>query len=218
MNEIIDSIDPLSLIASLGLGYLVGSIPFAYLLVRWKSKIDIREIGSGNVGSTNVLRTGNKKLALATFIADLLKGFLFPYLLTHMHPANPQLAVVAAAGAVIGHIFPVWLSFSGGKGVATYLGTLFAIHPLVGFLCLGVWGIVLKIFKYSSLASITAVAMSFVFAWLDHDNWFHTSYALLLSCLIIGCHHQNIMRLIRKEEPKVGNKNKDIQNNSPNEE
>src|SRR5208337_2973498 len=148
---------PVSLAASLLLGYLLGSIPFGLLLTRAAGTADLRAIGSGNIGATNVLRTGRKDLAAATLLLDAAKGALAVLLGAYLAPAG---GVVAAAGAFLGHIFPVWLKFNGGKGVATFLGALFALNWPTGFLFCAVWLSAAAIWRYSSLSALIASAVS----------------------------------------------------------
>ncbi|HEY9346007.1 MAG TPA: glycerol-3-phosphate acyltransferase, partial [Inquilinus sp.] len=158
------SFDPTSiwaLAAAAVLGYLLGSIPFGLVLTRAAGLGDIRSIGSGNIGATNVLRTGHKGLALATLLLDGGKGAA-AVLIAGLF--DPMLAVIAGGGAMLGHLFPVWLGFKGGKGVATALGTLLAIAWPVGVLCCLIWLVMAVLFRYSSLASLASVAAAPVLA------------------------------------------------------
>ena len=194
--------DPVSLIIVAVLGYLLGSIPFGLLLTRMAGLGDIRQIGSGNIGATNVLRTGNKKLALATLLLDGAKGAVAVLVARAVYP---DLAVIAGAAAFIGHIFPVWLKFKGGKGVATALGTWLALAWPIGVLACLTWLIVALLFRYSSLSALLAVALAPVYAiWLGTPAliWFGIGVAVL--CWIR--HHENIRRLLKGEEPKIGKK------------
>ncbi|MGK9164650.1 glycerol-3-phosphate 1-O-acyltransferase PlsY [Inquilinus limosus] len=201
-----------ALVAAAVLGYLLGSIPFGLVLTRAAGLGDIRTIGSGNIGATNVLRTGHKGLALATLLLDGGKGAI-AVLVAGLF--DPLLAVLAGGGAMLGHLFPVWLGFKGGKGVATALGTLLAIMWPVGLLCCLVWLVTAFLFRYSSLASLTATAAAPVLAWaLSGVPVFGTAWAdlpraalaLFIAVLVFIRHDGNIRRLLRGEEPKIGQK------------
>jgi glycerol-3-phosphate acyltransferase PlsY len=209
------SFDPTSiwaLAAAAVLGYLLGSIPFGLVLTRAAGLGDIRSIGSGNIGATNVLRTGNKGLALATLLLDGGKGAV-AVLVAGLF--DPMLAVLAGGGAMLGHTYPVWLGFKGGKGVATALGTLLAIMWPVGVLCCLIWLVMAVLFRYSSLASLTSVAAAPVLAlalsgvaifgavWTDLPR---AALALFIAVLVFIRHDGNIRRLLRGEEPKIGQK------------
>ncbi len=190
------------MIAAAVLGYLLGSIPFGLLLTRMAGLGDIRNIGSGNIGATNVLRTGNKGLALATLLLDGAKGAAAVLIARAVYD---DLAVVAGACAFLGHLFPVWLKFKGGKGVATALGTWIALAWPVGLLACATWLIVALIFRYSSLSALLAVALAPVYAiWLGTPAliWFGIGVAVLVWIR----HHENIRRLLKGEEPKIGKK------------
>src|SRR5215470_15277351 len=163
MSDIGIDIGPFPQIAAAILGYLLGSIPFGLLLTRLAGLGDIRKIGSGNIGATNVLRTGNKGLALATLLLDGGKGAVAVLI---ARAVQPDLAVIAGAGAFIGHLFPIWLKFKGGKGVATALGTLLALNWEVGVLCCLTWLLVAVVFRCSSLSALLAIALSPVYAFL----------------------------------------------------
>jgi glycerol-3-phosphate acyltransferase PlsY len=196
--------DPTNLLAAIIGGYLLGSIPFGLLLTRMAGLGDIRSIGSGNIGATNVLRTGNKRLALATLLLDGGKGAAAVFLARWFF-LDPNLAVVAGAAAFLGHVFPVWLKFKGGKGVATALGTWLALAWPVGLLACLTWLIMAVVFRYSSLSALVAVALAPIYAiWLGTPAmiWFGIGVAIL--CWIR--HHENIRRLLKGEEPKIGKK------------
>jgi glycerol-3-phosphate acyltransferase PlsY len=185
-------------------GYLLGSIPFGLLLTRMAGLGDIRNIGSGNIGATNVLRTGNKKLALATLLLDGAKGAVAVFLARWFF-FDPNLAVIAGACAFLGHIFPVWLKFKGGKGVATALGTWLALAWPIGVLACLTWLIVAVIFRYSSLSALLAVALAPVYAiWLGTPALI--VFGILVAVLCWIRHHENIRRLLKGEEPKIGKK------------
>jgi glycerol-3-phosphate acyltransferase PlsY len=183
-------------------GYLLGSIPFGLLLTRATGGPDIRGIGSGNIGATNVLRTGKKGLAAATLLCDMLKGSI-AVVVAERYGADPTLA--AALGAFLGHLFPVWLRFKGGKGVATYIGLLFGIHwPTAAFFCM-VWLAVAAVTRYSSLAALIASALTPV------DIWYIglpsvAGLFLLLTVLLWFMHRTNIARLLTGSEGKIGAK------------
>lgn len=188
--------------AAIVLGYLLGAIPFGLLLTRLAGLGDIRQIGSGNIGATNVLRTGNKPLALATLILDAGKGG-FAYLLALYF--MPEAALFAGTASFIGHLYPVYLGFRGGKGVATYLGFVLAVSPLVGVLVCCTWLIAALVFRFSSLAALVAVACAPVYAfWLTSMEFFAVSWGLGL--MITWAHRANIKRLAQGSEPKIGRK------------
>jgi acyl phosphate:glycerol-3-phosphate acyltransferase len=182
------------------LAYLIGSIPFGLVLTRLGGYGDIRAIGSGNIGATNVLRTGNKMLAILTLLLDGGKGAVAVLIGAQF---GPDIAVVAAAGAVLGHLFPVWLGFKGGKGVATAGGVLLAIAWPVGLLALGTWLVVAIVSRYSSLAALLACVTAPIYAWLLHVDPQRTQLVLAVAVLLILRHHQNIRRLLRGDESKI---------------
>lgn len=187
------------------IGYLCGSIPFGLLLTRLFNLGDIRSIGSGNIGATNVLRTGNKKVAAATLILDMLKGTLPVLLIVHL--THDQLsACIAGFGAFYGHTFPVWLRFKGGKGVATYLGVIGGLSfPLFG-VAIGIWLAMAAIFRYSSLAALVmATGIPVVFFFLVENHYISIILALM-SAIIFVRHTENIKRLIEGTESKIGKK------------
>ena len=189
--------------AGLAVGYLLGSIPFGLFFSFLSGSGDVRKIGSGNIGATNVLRTGKKWAAAATLLCDGAKGAVAVILARHVLPGYETFA---AAGAVLGHLFPVWLGFKGGKGVATFLGVCFALYWPVGVLVAGTWLGAALIWRISSLSALIAIALSpAYFLLLHHDNY--AVLALLLSALIYYMHRDNIRRLMRGEEPRIGKKN-----------
>ena len=182
------------------LGYLIGSIPFGLLLTKAAGMGDVRQIGSGNIGATNVLRTGNKGLAAGTLVLDLLKGFAPVALAGHLWG---EVAMAFAAGAaVLGHCFPVWLGFKGGKGVATNAGVAFGLAWPLGLAYAFVWLSVLAIFRISSLAGMAAVVAAAAAALFGYPQFFPVLGAIAL--LIIYLHRENIARLAKGEEPRVG--------------
>ena len=181
-------------------GYLLGSIPFGLLLTRAAGGPDIRAVGSGNIGATNVLRTGNKALAAATLLCDMLKGTL-AVLAAARYGADPALA--AALGAFLGHLFPVWLKFKGGKGVATYIGLLIGLHwPAALFFC-AVWLAVAAAVRYSSLAALIASALTPLAIWYFGLPKVAALF-LLLTVLLWFMHRANIARLLNGTEGKIG--------------
>jgi len=190
------------ILAAVG-GYLLGSIPFGLVLTRMAGLGDIRAIGSGNIGATNVLRTGNKSLAAATLILDSGKGAFAALLAGAL--ASPEAAAVAGLFAVLGHNFPVWLRFKGGKGVATTLGVLLAVSWPVGVAACATWLVIAAAFRYSSLAALVALALSPFYALIWSGNWV-TVTALILAVLAIIRHRANIQRLVTGAEPKIGGK------------
>ena len=190
------------IVVAIVLGYFLGSIPFGLLLTRMAGLGDIRKIGSGNIGATNVLRTGNKGLALATLLLDGGKGAVAVLIAQYV---DPSLAVFAGGGAMLGHLFPIWLKFKGGKGVATSLGTLLAVNWMVGIAACLTWLLVAFIFRYSSLSALLAMAASPVYAFFLGDIR-QAILAAFLAILVWIRHHENIGRLLKGAEPKIGKK------------
>jgi glycerol-3-phosphate acyltransferase PlsY len=187
--------------AALLIGYLLGSIPFGLILTRCAGKPDIRSIGSGNIGATNVLRTGSKPLAALTLIGDTLKGTVAVLLARFLF--GPDAALAAAAGALVGHMFPVWLSFKGGKGVATYIGLLIGLAwPAALVFCL-IWLAVAALARYSSLAGLVAGAAMPPLLWFIGD-WRTALLFVMLTVLVWVRHRANIARLLDGTEPKLG--------------
>jgi glycerol-3-phosphate acyltransferase PlsY len=190
--------------AALVLGYLLGSIPFGLILTRAAGTTDIRGIGSGNVGATNVLRTGRKGLAAATLLCDVLKGTAAVLIATWLwaeDAAFPDL--VAALGAFLGHLFPVWLKFKGGKGVATYIGILLGLAWPVALIFMGVWVVVAALTRYSSLSGLIASAVTPVALWF-FDRYEEALLCVLLTALVWAMHRANIARLLAGTESKIG--------------
>jgi len=183
-------------------GFLLGSIPFGLLLTRAAGLGDIRKVGSGNIGATNVLRTGNKKLAAATLLLDAIKG-LAPVLAFNLM-AGPVPAAAAAAGAVLGHMFPPWLGFKGGKGVATTLGVLIGLSWQLGAITCALWLVLAALFRYSSLAALLSILIGAVAAWYFVPV--AAPVLCLLAALVWVRHHENIRRLLNGTEPKIGKK------------
>jgi len=189
-------------IIALIFGYLLGSIPFGLLLTRAAGLGDVRAIGSGNIGATNVLRTGNKGLAAATLILDVLKGTAAVLIAAHFGPA---LALWAGFGAFIGHLFPVWLGFKGGKGVATYLGVLVGLAWQGALVFAAVWLLVAVIFRYSSLAALTAAVLVPVALWFQASPQVAGLFAVM-SVIVFIKHRANITRLVAGTEGRIGAK------------
>ncbi len=195
--------------------YLLGSIPTGYLLVRLFRHQDIRSMGSGNIGATNVLRTGGKGLGAATFLLDMLKGcaavWLGAWVAAHVLLwAGPRdIEALAALCAVLGHMFPVWLRFRGGKGVATGLGVFLVASPLAALSAIAVFAVILALTRYVSLASVLGSASFPVFAWLLAEGErppFFFAVQIAVALLIILKHHQNIRRLFAGTESRLGAK------------
>jgi glycerol-3-phosphate acyltransferase PlsY len=193
------TLDPATLVATILLAYLLGSIPFGLVLARLFGAGDIRKIGSGNIGATNVLRTGRKGLAAATLILDGGKGAVAVAIADRF---GPDVAVIAAGAAVFGHLFPVWLRFKGGKGVATTLGVLLAIAWPVGVIACLTWLIVAFTLRYSSLAALVAIGVSPLVAWGLADPA-RAALALGMAVLVFARHHENIRRLVSGTESKI---------------
>ena len=185
--------------------YIIGSIPFGYILTKLFNLGDIRDIGSGNIGATNVLRTGNKTLAFVVLSLDILKGFLPLIILkNYFLVTSSEITIYLIASlTILGHLFPIWLNFKGGKGVATYIGYLFAINYLLGLIFIFSWIIIAKINKYSSLASILSlIILPFSAMLLSYANITILLF-FLIGIIIISKHYSNILRLLNKTESKI---------------
>jgi len=188
------------LATALALGYLIGSVPFGLVLTRIAGLGDIRKIGSGNIGATNVLRTGRKGLAALTLLLDGGKGAAAVLLAAQW---GPDTAVSAGAGALLGHLFPVWLGFRGGKGVATALGVLLAVAWPVGLIACATWLAVAALSRYSSLAALISLAAAPIVSWvLAYPQ--AAELGLLIAVLVWLRHHANIRRLLGGQEPRIG--------------
>jgi glycerol-3-phosphate acyltransferase PlsY len=188
--------------ASAALGYLLGSIPFGLFFSLASGAGDVRKIGSGNIGATNVLRTGKKWAAAATLLCDGAKGAMAVLLARHFLDGWETFA---AAGAVLGHMFPIWLGFKGGKGVATFLGVCFVLYWPVGLLVAATWLSAALVWRISSLSALIAIALSSAYFLLLHKDSYAV-LALLLSALIYYMHRENIRRLMQGTEPRIGKK------------
>ena len=185
-------------------GYLLGSIPFGLVLTRFAGTQDIRTIGSGNIGATNVLRTGRKGLAAATLLCDALKGTFAVLLARHFW--GEEAALLAGLGAFLGHLFPVWLGFKGGKGVATYLGILLGLHwPLFIAFAL-IWLAVAFLTKYSSLAALVASGVTPIDALVLGASLTAAIFYAVLAAMLWWKHRENIQRLLAGTEGKIGKK------------
>ncbi len=181
------------------LSYLMGSIPFGFILTKIFLKKDIREIGSGNIGATNVLRTGNKMIGYITLSLDILKAIV-PLLIIKFNQS--EFLFISALSIFLGHVFPLWLKFKGGKGVATYVGMLFCINYILGFIFIFSWFIIFIIFRYSSLSSLIAslTIPIYHFYIIDNNNYY---FFIILFILIFYTHRENVKRLINNTESKT---------------
>ena len=195
---------PATLVAVV-VGYLFGSIPFGIILTKIAGGPDLRSIGSGNIGATNVLRTGNKKLAAATLVGDMLKGTV-AVLVGARFLGGPEAALAAGIGAFLGHLFPVWLRFKGGKGVATYIGVLIGVKASIALVFAAIWLSLAYLFRYSSLAALVASALTPLLLWF----WVGMPKAAIvmagLTLLLWIMHRENIARLLAGREGKIGQK------------
>lgn len=195
------SLSAADMIVSLLAGYLCGTIPFGLLFSRWAGLGDIRTIGSGNIGATNVLRTGNRKVAALTLLCDALKGTLPALVLGWLY--GPQGAVLGGLAAFFGHLFPLWLGFKGGKGVATSIGVLFGLYWPLGVIFIAVWGVVAALSRISSLSALTASVVSPLAAWfLGRSDL--VLPAAIMGCAVLLTHRANIRRLLNGDEPRIG--------------
>jgi len=179
--------------------YLFGSIPFGFLLTKYFLSKDVRDIGSGNIGATNVLRTGNKKIGYSTLLLDILKAIIIVIFIKFNYP---EFIFISSLCVFLGHVFPIWLKFKGGKGVATYLGILLCINLNYGLIFIITWLIAFLIFRYSSLSSLIATLSIplYLFIFLNSNDLF---FFLIMFILVFFTHRENIKRLINKEESKT---------------
>ena len=187
--------------------YLLGSVPFAMLSSKLFGLADPRTYGSGNPGATNVLRSGNKKAALFTLVGDALKGWVAVFIAQQMGFSNSVIGLVALA-VFLGHLYPIFLKFKGGKGVATAAGVLIALDPLLGLAVGCTWLLIAFAFRYSSMAAVVAAAMAPVISVLMHGGNSQTVVVGILGMALIGKHWQNIQRLMAGQESKIGSKKK----------
>jgi len=194
------------LLAALSVGYLLGSIPFGLLLTKAAGLGDVRDIGSGNIGATNVLRTGNRWIAAGTLLGDAGKGAVAVLLAGQLSGADA--AVCAALGAFLGHLFPFWLKFKGGKGISTLIGILFALHWPAGIMFCLTWITVAVLTRYSSLSALVATLLTPAYlVWFGH--WQYGELGVLLAVLVFYAHRENIRRLIDGTESKIGGRKAD---------
>ena len=187
--------------------YLLGSVPFAIVSSRIFGLADPRSYGSGNPGATNVLRSGNKKAALVTLIGDALKGWAAVFVTQRLGLSDSVIGLVALA-VFFGHLFPVFLKFKGGKGVATAIGVLLALDPVLGLAAIATWLLVAYVSRYSSLAAILAAALAPVYSLLMHGGSPQVLIIGILAMALIGKHWQNLQRLLAGQESKIGSKKK----------
>jgi acyl phosphate:glycerol-3-phosphate acyltransferase len=195
------------MILSIILAYLLGSVPFGVLFTRLFSHVDVRSVGSGNIGATNVLRAAGKKAAILTLLADAFKG-LIPVLIIKTLFQDDVVTVLSGAAAILGHNFPVYLKFKGGKGVATSYGVILAVAPWIGLACLVIWLVTAYLFRYSSLAALVSFACYPLLTLFTNSppSKPHVLLSLFIFGLIYYRHRENIKRLLAGAEPKIGNK------------
>jgi acyl phosphate:glycerol-3-phosphate acyltransferase len=189
--------------AAFAIGYLLGSIPFGLVLTRLAGLGDIRSVGSGNIGATNVLRTGHKGLAAATLVGDAFKGTVAVLLMSRLW--GPNAAVLAALGAFLGHLFPVWIGFKGGKGVATFLGCLIGLKVLAALAFAAIWLGIAALTRYSSLSALIASAATPAVLWFLGERQM-AELTVLLAILLWWKHRENLQRLTAGTEGKIGSK------------
>ncbi|HEU6442749.1 MAG TPA: glycerol-3-phosphate 1-O-acyltransferase PlsY [Microvirga sp.] len=197
-----DEMNMLYLLGALAFGYFLGSIPFGVIFTRMAGLGDIRKVGSGNIGATNVLRTGRKGLAAATLLGDALKGTAAVLIAARW---GEQFATLAALGAFLGHLYPVWLKFKGGKGVATFIGVLIGLNWIVALIFAAIWLGVAFASRYSSLSALVASAATPVALWLLNEPAM-AAMAVILVALLWWKHSENISRLLAGTEGKIGQK------------
>ncbi len=189
-------------ILAIALGYLMGSIPFGLLLTKFAGMGDIRKVGSGNIGATNVLRAGNKGLAAATLLLDIAKGVAAVHLARGI---APDFMAMAGFAAFLGHVYPVWLGFKGGKGVATFIGVILGLSWIAGLLGVVTWALVAATFRISSLASLVTAIATPVYLWFFAAR-ISIMWAFVMTAVILIAHRENLQRLIRGAEPRIGRK------------
>ena len=189
----------MDLVIVISISYFMGSIPFGLILTKIFLKKDIREVGSGNIGATNVLRAGNKSIGYLTLSLDVLKAVV-PVLYIKFN--FPELVYISSLSVFIGHVFPVWLKLKGGKGVATYLGILFSINYILGIFFIFSWLIIFYVSKYSSLGSILSSLIIPIFIFFN-SNYENEYFFIIMFVLILFTHRENVKRLINKEESKT---------------
>lgn len=185
------------------LSYIVGSIPFGYILTHFILRKDIRKEGSGNIGATNVLRVGNKKLALLTLLLDAIKVIVPILILIKFHQNHEMLLYLAGLFAIIGHIFPVWLNFRGGKGVASSFALILFMTPLTGLITLVIWLMVFMMSRLSSLSSILSLVFMPIIVFLQTQKIDLTIFYVMISVIVITQHKDNIKRIVQNKESKI---------------
>lgn len=197
--------DILFQIVAILLSYLIGAVPFGLFFGKLFSGIDVRTVGSGNIGATNVLRAAGKKAAVLTLLADAMKG-LVPVLIAKSFFQDDAITVLSGAAAILGHTFPVYLKFKGGKGVATSYGVVLAVAPWIGFICLLIWGLVAYIWRYSSLSALVAFIcyLGLTFLATSPVSKPYGLLSLFIFGMIYSRHRENIKRLLAGTEPKIG--------------
>lgn len=198
------TLEPGPALAALAIGYVIGSIPFGVVLTRLAGLGDLRSIGSGNIGATNVLRTGNRPLAAATLLLDAIKGTVAVLAAIWLWPGT-MAGLLAGLGAFCGHCFPVWLNFRGGKGVATYVGILAALAWPFALLFAAVWIVTALVTRYSSLSALVATALTPIALWIGGHAEAAGLFALM-TVIVWAKHHQNISRLVTGSESRIGSK------------
>jgi len=186
--------------------YIIGSIPTGYLIVRWVKRVDVRQHGSGNVGATNVGRVAGKKLSAVVFVLDISKGLIAAWPIASLALGTPSIDMRLLCGtmAVVGHSFPIFLRLGGGKGVATTIGALLAVMPIVGLIFIGIWICCAWIWRYVSVASITAAVSIPIAQVVMGQDVIAVMVGACLCLLVVVRHHDNIRRLARGQEPKIG--------------
>jgi glycerol-3-phosphate acyltransferase PlsY len=200
------TLPPVAVLVCLVGGYLLGSIPFGILITRAAGTGDLRQIGSGNIGATNVLRTGRKDLAFFTLLGDFGKGAVAVLIAKALW--GEDAAALAGGAAFVGHLFPVWLRFRGGKGVATFFGVMLAAAWPAGIACAATWIAMAAVFRFSSLAALTAAALAPVYALGTHQAHSIAALALIMALLIYARHRENIQRLMAGTESRIGSSKK----------
>ncbi|WP_455477582.1 glycerol-3-phosphate 1-O-acyltransferase PlsY [Bartonella sp. B41] len=184
------------------ISYFIGSIPFGLLFTKFAKLGDVRTIGSGNIGATNVLRTGKKKIAALTLLCDILKGTVVVFFVKFLiYPT--EIVILAGFFALLGHIFSIWLKFRGGKGVATYLGICFGFYWPAAMIFITTWIIVFLLTRYSSLSSLIAVVITPIFIYFSYPHIYAHFMLIIMSLLVVVKHSANISRLLRKKEKKI---------------
>lgn len=188
------------------IAYLMGSLSSAIIVARLSGLTDPREVGSGNPGATNILRYGGKKLAVLTLVGDMLKGVI-PVVVARFFTSEPVILSLVAGGAFLGHLFPLYFGFRGGKGVATALGVFLGLSPLLAAAVMATWLLMAVVFRYSSLAALVAAAMAPVYGWWLLPGNAYLAMSTIIAVFLLYRHRGNIQRLLKGEEDKIGSKN-----------